>query len=559
MRHSIIVSIVTIMLSTFSGCRNSIVDDIRHAETLIDIDPDSAIKILDSIDRRKLSHNSDQALFALLKSQAMDKVYQYTTNDSLIKIAADYYDGTHDIRRRMLSHYYLGRVYFESNDEDLKSCIEFIKAEELAKTLSDHYFLGLIYRNLSSLHLRNYNVSEAHGYSEKSLDEFKQTDKKLHIKYAYLNLARAKYNDRRIDEGISLLNDREILDWAAEDTMYDYNRLRILLPLYLINKDSTNSIVTLHKLETNKYFQPDTKYYAYAAEVSIKYTHNLQHGKMYMDSMSADVDPIGARILLNDLNVLYYTNTNDFKKALEARNDMMELQDSLVTLSLNRSLISAQKDILEQDAKLIESQRIKDRIVSISIIATLILIIVILSLIFTIRYRKRKTEIYEAVNALQSLRDELSTDADGSDNDIKTQIHNLIGSQLQAIDTIFAAYYLNQQTESDSKLNKILGQTVTRFRSDDCIYSLQQIIDRYNNNLITRLRNSFPGIKSDDVIFMTYIFAGFSPRSVCLFTNTPYKYYYTRTTRLRQYFSQTQHPDSEIFIEELTRSARRKR
>ncbi len=529
-----------------------------RAESLMDENPDYAMSLIDSIDTRTLRLNSDRALYALLKSQALDKSYRYVTDDSLIRIATDFFDRTNDIRRQMLAHYYLARVYFESEKEDLKSCIEFVKAEELANQISDHYYLGLIYRNLSALHLRNYNINEAYCYSEKSLNEFKQTDKELHTKYAFLNLARAQYNTRDIDKGIYTLNRKEVLDWAADDPAYNYSRLRILLPLYLINRDSANSICTLRMMEKNEYFQPDMRYYAYAAEVYLNYIHDLKQGKNFMDSISSGNDPIDSRILLNDLNVIYFTNTHDFKKALEARNAMMELQDSIVTLSLNRSLISAQKDILEQESKLRESRLQKDRIISISFIIGLILLIAIGSLIFIISYRKRKAETADAVAALQSLRDELLRNHSDSEKEIKHQINSLINSQLQAIDKILAAYYLNQPSDSASKLNKTIEQTVIYFRSEECISNLRQIIDRYNNHLITRLHNCFPTLKSDDLVFMTYIFAGFSPRSVCLFTNTPYKYYYTRTTRLRQYFSLSQHPDGDTFIEELTRANKKK-
>lgn len=80
--------------------------------------PDSALTLLSSIDKRKLSGKRQQAQYALLMSMALDKNYIDTTTFDVLQPACDYYieNGTPDEMFR--TYYYQGRIFQNQGDHD---------------------------------------------------------------------------------------------------------------------------------------------------------------------------------------------------------------------------------------------------------------------------------------------------------------------------------------------------------------------------------------------------------------------------------------------------------
>lgn len=63
-----------------------------QADSLMQKSPDSALHFLEKIYPEKLKSLEDQAYYALLVTQAQDKNYIFQENDSLIRVAVQYYD-----------------------------------------------------------------------------------------------------------------------------------------------------------------------------------------------------------------------------------------------------------------------------------------------------------------------------------------------------------------------------------------------------------------------------------------------------------------------------------
>ena len=121
---------------------------------------DSASVILGNIKEDELVTLEHRALYALLKTQMQDKNYILHTNDSLIRIAVNYYDKTKNLRLRAKSHYYLGRVYQDMND--IRGVVrEFLTAMPLAEKTDDYYLTCLLQGNLGLLYADNGLLEEA--------------------------------------------------------------------------------------------------------------------------------------------------------------------------------------------------------------------------------------------------------------------------------------------------------------------------------------------------------------------------------------------------------------
>lgn len=125
MRRSISFTILFfVMLSVLVSCYQSHKRELDLAYTLAESKPDSALAFLNRINQGKLS-DKDMAKYALIYYMAQDKSGLDVDNDSLIRIAYDWYGEHQDDSLYASSLYYMGK-YFLLNDsmEQAKACLE---------------------------------------------------------------------------------------------------------------------------------------------------------------------------------------------------------------------------------------------------------------------------------------------------------------------------------------------------------------------------------------------------------------------------------------------------
>ena len=130
MRIKNILLIITAI--TIVSCNDARKSDtyrlLEDVDSYIEARPDSALAMLEGIDKSELTSKKLEAKYALLLSQALDKNYIDLQSDSIIAPAVNYYKyhGTDDERFRTL--YYAGGVY--QNAGDIEAVMEkFVEAE----------------------------------------------------------------------------------------------------------------------------------------------------------------------------------------------------------------------------------------------------------------------------------------------------------------------------------------------------------------------------------------------------------------------------------------------
>lgn len=117
------------------------------ADSLMQSRPDSSLYLLEQISNPKEIKEADRALYCLLLTQARYKNYVLLQNDSLIRIAIDYYKGSGNKERLAKSYFYLGCVSLEQ--KQLPTAIDFyLKAVDAMPKGKDSIFLSMIYSHL---------------------------------------------------------------------------------------------------------------------------------------------------------------------------------------------------------------------------------------------------------------------------------------------------------------------------------------------------------------------------------------------------------------------------
>jgi hypothetical protein len=112
----------------------------------MEIYPDSALSILESISSPQKLPRADRALYALLLTQARHKNYIALGDDSLIKTAVEYYGDKKKSVRAAKAHYYWGATYGEKGYTSF-AVDEYLTAIRLMPVRDE--FLAMIYDNLA--------------------------------------------------------------------------------------------------------------------------------------------------------------------------------------------------------------------------------------------------------------------------------------------------------------------------------------------------------------------------------------------------------------------------
>ena len=147
---------------------------LNSAEELTGQNPDSALRILDSVDVENLTRKQ-QMRYYLVHASAQNKAYIPFTSDSIMKEVVEYYDSHGTPNEQMLAKYLMGRTYADM-DNPMVALEYFHNAIERADTTSndcDYKTLSRIYGQTADL------------FHIQLLPEYELRDEKLAIKYAW--------------------------------------------------------------------------------------------------------------------------------------------------------------------------------------------------------------------------------------------------------------------------------------------------------------------------------------------------------------------------------------
>lgn len=176
---------LTLMLILLTSAITSCSDNkeqaiLTCAESLIETSPDSAMSLLSSIDRQKLSGDRQKALYALLMSMALDKNYIDTTSFDVLQPAIDYYLEKGSPNDKLRTYYYQG-VIFQNQGDRNNALNSYIKGLDVAHDCTDSLTtartliaIGYLYYELFDLdNYISYSLKAANIYDRLSLENQK--------------------------------------------------------------------------------------------------------------------------------------------------------------------------------------------------------------------------------------------------------------------------------------------------------------------------------------------------------------------------------------------------
>ncbi len=113
----------------------------------------------------------------------------------------------------------------------------------------------------------------------------------------------------------------------------------------------------------------------------------------------------------------------------------------------------------------------------------------------------------------------------------------------------------NPESELDNRLVvEEIEKELSELRSEKSIMKIEERINKYSDNLVSKLRAQCTFLKPDDIKFLIFIMAGFSSHGVCVILGLSQSNFYKKRKRLLERISSSGAPDRDAFVAAISGS-----
>lgn len=502
--------------------------------------PDSAWKILQHMPSISQLRKEEQALHALLFTQAQYKNYIPVKSDSLLRIAEAYYRTSNDSLHKAWTLFYLAQ-YYRDSDEKEKALSYFQQANIASRNIENNQFkflLNLHWANLlSDEDAENKGIEKyqtANKYAILLKDTLKQID--LFERWGWCYLLNGKYNqaDSLFKEAMSLSMKTEIKflekNLLAQLATTAYLKKEYFLALNLINrsisleKDSTE----LYPLWANKanIFLSMNQY----DSVRTYLQKDIRNSTLYQKAGKQKIW------------YQYEEKMNNLPKALEYSKRYAELLDTIYQKELSSKIIELQH---KYDYSLIQSEnkllKIKRQRLYISLTAICMAVLTV-AVIFFYKRREEKRKLAEQMRSKDDLMKEMRLQLQEKTIDLHAAQEKIIEketaldkelSQREKMRSEYSSKEAAMRKEilrhseiirKMEQLNKMSQQDKIQSRSvvlsDEEQDNLAEVINICYNNFTDRLWKKFPTLTKADISLCCLIKIGISNSNMLYLLDT---------------------------------------
>ncbi len=538
---------ITIILLSIASCTFiNVSRTLNDVESYIMERPDSALAVLESIDRVDLNTARTKAHHALLHAMALDKNYIDVTEDSIAKVATEYYKKHGPRRNYARALYYLGKSYYYNEEYD-KAILEYSKAEKIAEGC-DSLYLGMIYSGKSYTYNCNYNSSQEAYYAQKAYEIFSKLNISSYTRAALYRLAVSYHNNDEYENALNVYN--RIIDESSD---VDFVLLQSLL----------GKAHTMIEIEDSDYFVIDNLF---------RKAHNEYHAEfeerdywawaytLYRIEKTNEADILVEK--LNSANELIasfwkariYEFINNFREAYKYALIANNHQNETIENILKESLATYQKDYYQSRLELTENQ-IKVRTMElIATVASAILLLFIIYLVVSRYLKKQTVEKEKLLEYAEEIKRQLNEAKKNDYPALKRKYLSLYKSRFETIGSLSEQYIQAEgRTDIESVMYKKVLKLINEVKKD---YSnrarFEAMLDEDLDMIMTHLREEMPKFSETDYSIFSYLIVGFDATTISRLLDISVNNIYAHKRRIRIRIEKYQPEHVSQFLEMLT-------
>lgn len=535
-----------IITITATACSNMQVrQSLDDIESYIMERPDSALTVLDTMNRQSLTTKRLKAHHALLHAMALDKNYIDVTDDSLARVALTYFSKHGPQKYEARSLYYLALSYYYAGDYS-KAILEFTKAEKVAET-SDSLYWGFTKVLQSYVFADTYNFSEGLNCLTEAIDIYRKINAEYYQSVAELRLSQTLLNEGYYKEGEELLkklinsSDNDIKIRMTAITSYAFIKVAYENPDYSKAYEYYTKILEEHDGQ----YMSVKDYWAYSfAMIKIgRGQEAISHITRLSQIDSSSTADYWQYRISKELG-----NTQEALSLLEKSSSKNNVE---VTNALKQSLAFTQKEYYEskyREASLLI--KIKNQTIFIVLFCSILIILVATSILQ--RYiAKSKSDKEQMLEYIEEIKRQLDQSKSEEYPLLKKRFISLYKSRFEAIGQLCEQYLQNKERDDiESVMYRKMLLMIEDIRNDAVRrVKFETLLDTELENIMTRFRNEMPKCKESDVTLFSYLVVGFDATTISRLMNLSLNNVYAHKRRLRIKIEEKKPEHMQQFLE----------
>ena len=539
----------------------------QDVETYIQERPDSALRVLRKVDSLTLNTKSLRARYSLLFAMALDKNYIDTTALSILEPTVAYYERLGSPQDKMLSCYYLGRIY--ANRKDYPNAVIFYSQALRESSADDYYHKGLAYEALANAYSASFNTEEELRNAILAHDCFdKIRDKNLAL--SRYKIAQAYHNNEQFDLADSLYSSvYSGLDSTSKLAFYAMED-QVSNDLQREGPDVERDLRLLEYVAEHRGNLTLTSYYEYA------YLLLLIGNKSTAENILSQLSEIDESVETMEIRYRIAKYEEQDKEALTLLKGLLLYQNDVVKKQLAQSVFKAQSDYYRLTAEVSEQ---KSTIANQRSVIILIASLMMAGLLYIV-FMKRKTALIrekdrlaqaveESERLLETVRNRAKQEKEERDKDIfdlKSR-NERERDKIKELRDMYVSLYQKRFYEIGKYYDAASSHRLESIKEKayhDVISSTQALFEeiasgsegqkkfvaRINadlDDIVSKIRSDFPKLKDDDIRFICYLIVGFDTSTISFLMDISKENVRVKKHRLREKLNGYSGPNETLY------------
>ncbi len=540
---------------------------LQDVETYIQERPDSALRVLRKVDSLTLNTKALRARYSVLFAMALDKNYIDTTALSILEPTVAYYEKFGSPKDKMLSYYYLGRIY--SNRKDYPNAVIYYLQALRESSEDDYYHRGLIFEAATDAYNASFNDEEELRNSILAYECFEKIgDKDLDL--SLYKVAQAYHNNERFDVADSLYS----LVYSGKDStsrlaLYAMEDL-VSNDLYQEKQDVERDLELLEYVAEHRGNLSLESYYEYA------YLLLLAGKESEAENILSQLSNRETNGKTMEIRYRIAECKGQYEEALALLKSMLSHQNDVVKKKLAQSVFKAQSDYYRLTAEVSEQKSTISNQRSIIILITGLMIIALLYVIFMkrkstlIREKDRLTQaVEESERLLETVRNRANEEKSEREKDIldlKSR-NEREQDKIKDLREMYVALYQKRFSEIGKYYDAASSHRLESIKEKayhDVISSTQALFEeiasgsegqkkfeaRINadlDDIVSKIRSDFPKLKDDDIRFICYLIVGFDTSTISFLMDITKENVRVKKHRLREKLNGYSGPNETLY------------
>ena len=536
------------LVSLISCGVSEVRDKLNDVESYIMERPDSALAVLDSMDRAILSTDRLKAHHSLLLAMALDKNYIDVSDDSLARVALDYYSRKGPAKYEARSQYYLALSYYYADDLR-KAILEATKAEAVAEA-SDSLYFGFVKVLQADIYAKTHNDVEVLKNLNQAYDVYSRLSLPYYVNVAQLRLSKALYNSGYVSKADSLLSlliknkdtEAKIKAYALTDRAF----IKIVdsIPDYPLAISMYENVVNDYGAKYMTY--KDYWVYSYALER----VGRQEESQYLVDKLSQLDSSVSAYYWRYRIEV----DKGNITEALSVLEKSVTMHNEEVTESLRQSLASTQREYYESQYREASLQvRVKNQMIIIVVSFAVVILLLILHFVHR-RISSQQVEKEKLMEYVDEIKRQLVQAKDENYPLLKKRFIDLYKSRFDTIGMLCDQYLQNKDR---SDVEKVMYQKmllmIEEIRNDKVRkVKFESLLNSELDGIIQNFRTEMPKSKEWEVTMFSYLVAGFDATTISRLMDMPLNNVYAYKRRLKLKIEEKKPEHSSQFLEMIT-------